>query len=173
MGRFLFLGTIQSIGVVFAFFWRIHSAHLGFGAFDQASGSPYPANAVARHVYREALTMTQAGIVMSQFFNGFAVRTDEQSVFKVGLFTNLPLIAAEFLGIGIVSAISYVPVLQNVFHTGPLSVYDWLMLGGFGFALLVADELRKAYVRSRRRRISPAPAGVEAAGAGVRESVTV
>ena len=173
VGRFLFLGTIQSIGVVFAFFWRIHSAHLGFSAFDQAAGSSYPANAVARHVYREALTMTQAGIVMSQFFNGFAVRTDEQSVFKVGLFTNLPLIAAEFLGIGIVSAISYVPVLENVFHTGPLSVYDWLMLGGFGFALLVADELRKAYVRSRRRSTSPTPAGVDAAAPDVRESVTV
>ena len=172
VGRFLFLGTIQSIGVVFAFFWRIHSAHLGFGAFDQAAGSPYPANAVARHVYREALTMTQAGIVMSQFFNGFAVRTDEQSVFKVGLFTNLPLIAAEFLGIGIVSAISYVPVLENVFHTGPLSVYDWLMLGGFGFALLVADELRKAYVRSRRRKTTPAITGIDAEVPDVRESVT-
>jgi magnesium-transporting ATPase (P-type) len=150
--RFLFLGSIQSIGVVFAFFWRIHSAHLGFGAFNQAPGSPYPANAVARHVYREALTMTQAGIVMSQFFNGFAVRTDEQSVCKVGIFTNIPLIAAEFLGVAIVSSISYVPTLQNIFHTGPLSVYDWLMLGAFGLVLLAADELRKSYVRSRRRR---------------------
>jgi P-type Ca2+ transporter type 2C len=149
--RFLFLGSIQSVGVVFAFFWRIHSAHLGFHAFNQAPGSPYPANAVARHVYREALTMTQAGIVMSQFFNGFAVRTDEQSVFKVGIFTNLPLIAAEFLGVAIVASISYVPILQNIFHTGPLSVYDWLMLGAFGMVLLAADELRKFYVRSRRR----------------------
>ncbi|GAC1602518.1 MAG: hypothetical protein NVS3B21_30750 [Acidimicrobiales bacterium] len=151
VGRFLFLGSIQSIGVVFAFFWRIHSAHLGFHAFEQAAGSPYPLNAVARHVYREALTMTQAGIVMSQFFNGFAVRTDEQSVFKVGIFSNLPLIAAELLGVAIVSAISYVPVLENVFHTGPLTIYDWLMLAGFGVLLLVADELRKAYVRARRR----------------------
>jgi P-type Ca2+ transporter type 2C len=152
VGRFLFLGTIQSIGVVFAFFWRIHSAHLGFHAFEPAAGSPYPADALARHVYREALTMTEAGIVMSQFFNGFAVRTDEQSVFKVGLLSNLPLVAAEFLGIAIVSCISYVPILQHVFHTAGLTIYDWLMLAGFGLALLVADELRKAYVRSRGRR---------------------
>jgi Ca2+-transporting ATPase len=153
--RFLFLGTIQSIGVCFAFFWRIHSAHLGFSHFTQAAGSPYPADAVARHVYREALTMTEAGIVMSQFFNGFAVRTDEESVFTVGLLSNLPLVAAEFLGIGIVSCISYLAPLQHVFHTAPLTIYDWGMLAGFGAILLVADELRKVRVRAKR---SAAPA---------------
>jgi Ca2+-transporting ATPase len=153
--RFLFLGTIQSIGVCFAFFWRIHSAHLGFSSFNQAAGSPYPAAAKARHVYREALTMTEAGIVMSQFFNGFAVRTDEESVFRVGLLTNLPLVGAEILGIGIVSCISYLRPLQNVFHTGPLTIYDWAMLTGFGVVLLVADELRKVRVRARRAARTP------------------
>jgi magnesium-transporting ATPase (P-type) len=137
--RFLFLGVIQSIGVVFAFFWRIHSAHLGFGDFT-----------IANATYREAITMTQAGIVISQFFNGFAVRTDEQSVFKVGLFSNMPLVLAEFFGLGIISAISYLGPLQSVFHTAPLTGYDWLMLATFGLVLLIADELRKAYVRSRR-----------------------
>jgi magnesium-transporting ATPase (P-type) len=94
--------------------------------------------------------MTQAGIVISQFFNGFAVRTDEQSVFKVGLFSNMPLVLAEFFGLGIISAISYLGPLQSVFHTAPLTGYDWLMLATFGLVLLIADELRKAYVRSRR-----------------------
>ena len=142
--RFLFLGIIQSIGVTFAFFWRIHSAHLGFADFTASNP-----------IYREAITMTQAGIVISQFFNGFAVRTDEESVFKVGLLSNVPLVFAEFFGLGIIAAISYLPVLQGVFKTAPLSVYDWLMLAAFGLALLVADELRKAYVRSRR---DPQPA---------------
>ena len=144
--RFLFLGIIQSIGVTFAFFWRIHSAHLPFGAFT-----------ITNPTYREAITMTQAGIVISQFFNGFAVRTDEESVFKVGLLSNVPLVLAEFFGLGIISAISYLPVLQGVFHTAPLTIYDWLMLAVFGLALLVADELRKAYVRSRRDPQAAAP----------------
>ena len=91
-------------------------------------------------------------------FNGFAVRTDEESVFRVGLLSNLPLVAAEFLGIGIISAISYVPLLQSVFHTAPLSVYDWLMLIAFGVVLLIADEIRKAVIRSRR----PARVALEA-----------
>jgi Ca2+-transporting ATPase len=138
--QFLFLGTIQSAGVVFAFFWRIRSAHLGFSHFT-----------VTNHVYREALTMTEAGIVMSQFFNGFAVRTDEQSVFKVGVLSNLPLLVAEFFGVGIMSCISYLPPLQHIFHTTGLTKYDWLMLTAFGSVLLVADEIRKALLRRRRR----------------------
>ena len=72
--RFCFLGSIQSAGVVAAFFWKIHTAHLPFSDFTAANPT-----------YREALTMTQAGIVVSQFFNSFAVRTQEQSVLRVGL----------------------------------------------------------------------------------------
>lgn len=134
--RFLFLGTIQSAGVVFAFFWRIHTAHLPFSAFTAANP-----------VYREALTMTQAGIVISQFFNSFAVRTDRESVFRVGLLSNPLLVAAGGLGLAFMAAISYVPALQAVFNTAPLSLADWLLLLAFGALLLAADEARKAWHR--------------------------
>ncbi|MDA8313576.1 MAG: cation-transporting P-type ATPase, partial [Actinomycetota bacterium] len=43
--RFLFLGTIESAGVVLAFFWRIHSAHLPYSAFTSSNPT-----------YREAIT---------------------------------------------------------------------------------------------------------------------
>jgi Ca2+-transporting ATPase len=144
--RFLFLGAIQSAGVVFAFFWRIHSAHLPFSAFTAANPT-----------YREALTMTQAGIVISQFFNSFAVRTDRESVLRAGLFSNPPLIAAGFLGLAFMAAISYLPALQAVFNTAPLRLSDWLLLLAFGALLLAADEARKAWHRhaARRRRRGP------------------
>jgi calcium-translocating P-type ATPase len=138
--RFLFLGLIQAVGSVFVFFWRIHSAHLGFSHFTTSNPT-----------YREALTMTQGAVVVSQLFNGLAVRTDEESLFRVGIFTNRALIAAEILGVTIFAAISYTSILQGVFNTAPLTIYDWLMLAGFGLVLLIADELRKLYVRSRRR----------------------
>jgi len=139
--RFLFLGMIQSVGVVFVFFWRIHTAHLPFSAFTK--GNP---------VYREALTMTQAGIVVSQFFNSFAVRTDTESVLKAGLWSNPALVGAGCFGLGFMAAVSYLPALQSVFNTAPLSVYDWLMAAAFGAALLAADEARKAWHRRRARR---------------------
>ena len=141
--RFLFLGGIQSAGVVFAFFWRIHSAHLPYDAFTQDNP-----------VYREAITMTQAGIVVSQFFNSFTVRTSRESVFRAGLLSNPPLIAAGFFGLGMMAAISYLPALQAVFNTAPLSLPDWLLLTGFGVLLLAADETRKAWHRHADRRAS-------------------
>jgi Ca2+-transporting ATPase len=137
--RFLFLGAIQAAGVCFAFFWRIHSAHLGFGQFTAANP-----------VYREARTMTQAGIVVSQFFNSLTVRSDDQSILTIGIFTNRRLLYAGAFGIALVSCISYIPVLQSVFGTAGLTVWDWLMLVSFGLALLLADECRKAVVRHRR-----------------------
>jgi magnesium-transporting ATPase (P-type) len=137
--RFLFLGAIQAAGVCFAFFWRIHSAHLGFGHFTAANP-----------VYREARTMTQAGIVVSQFFNSLTVRSEDQSILTIGIFTNRRLLLAGAFGIALVSCISYIPVLQNVFGTADLTGWDWLMLVGFGLALLLADECRKAIVRHRR-----------------------
>ena len=101
--------------------------------------------------------MTQAGIVVSQCFNGLSVRTDEQSVFRVGLLANRPLLAAEGVAIGIMAAISYVPLLQRVFNTAPLSFTDWAMLTAFGAVLLVADEIRKAVLRANRRRTAEQP----------------
>ncbi len=138
--RFLFLGTIQSIGVCLVFFWHIHTAGIPFAAFT-------PDNPV----YREAITMTQAGIVMSQFFNALAVRTERQSVFRIGLFSNPRLLAAGAAGIAIMAAISYAPPLQDIFHTAALRPIDWVVLAGFGVVLLAAEEARKWWHRRAER----------------------
>ena len=141
VGRFLFLGAIQSVGVCVVFFWHVHTAGIPFDAFT--ADNP---------VYREAITMVQAGIVVSQFFNALAVRTDRQSIFRVGLASNPRLLAAGGLGLLLMAAISYLPPLQAVFHTAPLSVADWAVLLAFGLPLLAAEEARKWWLRRRRTR---------------------
>jgi magnesium-transporting ATPase (P-type) len=142
MGRILFLGGIQALGVCAVFFWHIH-----------ASGIPYADFTKSDPVYREAITMVQAGIVVSQFFNALAVRTDRQSVFRAGLFTNPWLLAAGCFGIGLMAAISYAPPLQAIFNTAPLAAADWAVLAAFGALLLAAEEARKWVLR--RRSTSP------------------
>ncbi|MBI3688624.1 MAG: cation-transporting P-type ATPase [Actinobacteria bacterium] len=146
VGRFLFLGSIQALGVCAAFFWHIHSA-----------GIPYAAFTADNPVYREALTTTQAGIVISQFFNGLAVRTDRQSIFRVGLLSNPRLIIAECLSLGLMAAISYLPLLQAVFHTAPLRPVDWAVLTAFGLLLLLAEETRKWVLRRGQARRGAGP----------------
>jgi magnesium-transporting ATPase (P-type) len=139
LGRILFLGGIQSLGVCAVFFWHIH-----------ASGIPYADFTKDNTVYREAITMVQAGIVVSQFFNALAVRTDRQSVFRIGLLSNPWLLAAGCFGIGLMAAISYLPPLQAVFNTAPLTAADWAVLAGFGALLLAAEETRKWWLRHYR-----------------------
>ncbi|MFK4148903.1 cation-translocating P-type ATPase [Streptomyces sp. NPDC004065] len=138
MGRILFLGGIQALGVCAVFFWHIH-----------ASGIPYADFTRDDPVYREAITMVQAGIVVSQFFNALAVRTDRESVFRAGLLSNPWLLAAGCVSIGLMAAISYAPPLQAVFRTAPLTPGDWAVLVAFGALLLAAEELRKWALRHR------------------------
>jgi magnesium-transporting ATPase (P-type) len=138
MERVLFLGGVQALGVCAVFFWHIH-----------ASGIPYADFTRDTPVYREAITMVQAGIVVSQFFNALAVRTDRQSVFRAGLLSNPWLIGAGCFGIALMAAISYAPPLQAVFNTAPLTFTDWAVLTGFGVLLLAAEEARKWVLRHR------------------------
>jgi magnesium-transporting ATPase (P-type) len=101
--------------------------------------------------------MTQGGIVFSQFFNGFAVRTDRKSVFSVGIASNRALVAAELAGIGMMLAMSYVPLLQDVLGTAALPWHYWGVCAGWGLVLFLAEEARKA--RLRRKAGPPAGAG--------------
>jgi magnesium-transporting ATPase (P-type) len=136
--RFLFLGSIQAAGATALFFWHIHTAGIPFDQFT--ADNP---------VYREALTMTQAVIVVGQFFNSFTVRSDRHSVFRLGLLSNPALVGAGLVGIAIMGAISYLPFLRTVFHTAPLSIVDWLLVTACGALVLVADEIRKFLLRRR------------------------
>jgi P-type Ca2+ transporter type 2C len=146
MGRILFLGGIQAACVTAVFFWHITASGIPFDDFTRDT-----------HVYREAITMVQAGIVLSQFFNALAVRTDRQSVLKVGLLSNPALLAAGGFGVALMAAISYLPPLQAVFRTAPLDAADWALLAALGTLPLLADETRKAWLRRRDARRKGAP----------------
>ena len=143
--RILFLGGIQAMGVCAVFFWHVGSSGIPFADFTAEDP-----------VYREAITLVQAGIVISQFFNALAVRTERESVFRAGLLSNPRLIAAGLFGIALMAVISYVPLLQSVFHTAPLMIGDWALLTVVGALPLAADELRKARLRARH---APRPEG--------------
>lgn len=45
------------------------------------------------------------------------------------------------------AAISYVPLLQDVFNTAALDAADWAVLAGLGTLPLIADEIRKRWLR--------------------------
>ncbi|GAB2920678.1 cation-translocating P-type ATPase [Streptomyces heilongjiangensis] len=146
VGRILFLGGVQAVCVTGVFFWHVGSSGIPFDDFTEDT-----------LVYQEAVTMVQAGIVLSQFFNALAVRTDRQSILKVGLLSNPALLAAGGFGVALMAAISYLPPLQSVFNTAPLAAADWAVLAGLGTLPLLADEARKALLRHHAARREGAP----------------
>jgi P-type Ca2+ transporter type 2C len=102
-------------------------------------------------VYQMATTMTLAGIVAAQVGAVFGCRTERNSIVQVGFFTNklvLIGIAVELLLLGL---LVYVPLLQGIFNTAPLSLIDWLVVFTWAPLIFLLDEARKAMLRKRER----------------------
>jgi Ca2+-transporting ATPase len=79
-----------------------------------------------------------------------AVRSERESLFTQGLFTNRPLLGAVLLAIGLQLAIIYVPALNRLFRTEPLAAPELAI--AFGGAALVfgAVEIEKWVRRGMR-----------------------
>jgi len=151
--RVVFIGVIQSIFAVTGFLYVLLSHGWTWGdASWMNPGSPH------YMIYREALTMTQAAIVAGQVANGFGCRTERESLFKVGIFTNRFLVIGELIGIGIILVISYVPFVADIFKTGPLTLVDWGFLAISAIVLFFAEEARKWFLRRKDVRAAAAAA---------------
>jgi P-type Ca2+ transporter type 2C len=150
---YLFLGPIAASIGLFGFFYRYMEAGWQWPQWAaMASFGAMPTGSTpATGIYMAATTMTLTGIVMAQVGNGFAMRTHRQSILAVGFFTNKLRwwgLGAELLGL---AALMYVPVLQKVFSTAPLTMHEWGVMALFMPVLLVADEIRKFILRATTR----------------------
>ncbi len=107
-------------------------------------------------IYHQATTMTLAAIVACQDGNVFACRSERTSILRLGFFSN-PLI---WLGIAVewalILSVIYIPPLQKIFATAPLSAWQWSLLIFCPPLILMADELRKRLMRGKD--VNPAQA---------------
>ena len=151
--RVVFIGIIESFFAVSGFLYVLlsHGWTWGDASWMDPSSPHYL-------IYREALTMTQAAVVAGQFANGFACRTERESLFKVGIFTNRFLLISEIVGVSILAAISYVPFLQSIFKTASLTLADWGFLVVAAVTLFFAEEARKWLLRRKDARVAAAAA---------------
>jgi len=73
-------------------------------------------------------TLALGTLVLSQLIHVFECRSEKHSLFEINPFTNLYLIGAVGISVTMLISIVYIPFLQNVFHTIPLSVGQWLII---------------------------------------------
>ncbi len=72
--------------------------------------------------------MTLAAIVFCQIGAVLNCRTQRQSVFKKGLFSNRRILLGIGIEAALICALAYVPFLQEIFNTAPIGLREWGML---------------------------------------------
>ena len=97
--------------------------------------------------YAQATTMMLSGVVFSQIGMAMNNRTDHESVFKRGLFTNKYINAGIVIEILILIAIMYIPFLNEIFNTTPITWIEWLYLICIPFVVFALEEGRKKLLR--------------------------
>ncbi len=137
--------------VLLAFFWYgLMEAIISMGAYffvNHLAGWPAVPLAASGPVYIQATTMALASIVFCQIGAVECARTQEQSLFKTGLFSNRNILRGILFEVLLISAIMYVPVLQGIFQTNSIGLKDWLFLILCPLPIIGIDELRKSALR--------------------------
>ena len=131
LGR-LAVMVASSVTAIFSFFlWRL------------SSGVPFEL------VQTETFTL----VAVCQWFNVLNCRSATQSALNLGLFRNPWLVGGLLLGNLLHALVIYTEPLNRVFHTVPIPLADFFLIGLVGSSVLWAEELRKLCARRRAARV--------------------
>lgn len=98
----------------------------------------------------EARTVAVTTMVFFQFFQAWNSRSGLQSVFRMRILSN-PFLFYSVVGAFFAQmAVVYVPALQWIFRTVPLTGVEWLQAGVIAVSVVIAVEADKAIRRSKR-----------------------
>lgn len=145
--RSIFIGVIIAVGAIIGCLnaWAAGGWQIGMPVpADWHFGGDLPNN---NPFYLKGVTMMFAGIVVAQAGNVLACRTSKQSVFKASLKHNKWIIVGIVAQLSILSFLVYVPLMQEFFGTTALGVGDWIFLLSLAVVVVVAEEIRKFFVR--------------------------
>jgi len=88
-------------------------------------------------------------LTLSQMGHVLAIRSNQESLFSVGLLSNLPLLGAVLVTFALQMTVIYTPALNAVFRTVPLDLADLGLCLALSSVVFVAVELQKWFVRIR------------------------
>jgi Ca2+-transporting ATPase len=123
--RIMLIGLLLGFGTIVAFEWQ-----LGLGAS-----------------LIKAQTMAFTVIVLYQFVNVFNSRSEDKSLFKVGVLSNMWLIFAVLISFLLQAAVIHIGFLQELFGTTALSPVEWVIAFAIALTVLALDEIRKIVMK--------------------------
>jgi P-type Ca2+ transporter type 2C len=95
-------------------------------------------------------TMTFTTLTLAQMGNALATRSERDSIFKIGLLTNKALLGSILLTFALQMAVIYVPFLNDVFQTIPLTLTELAISLGFSTIVFFSVEAFKFFYLSRK-----------------------
>lgn len=88
-------------------------------------------------------TMVFTVLSLSQLGHVFAIRSDRQYIFKIGFFSNMPLLGAIFFTFLLQMAIIYLPFANELFKTQPLTINELIISILVSSIIFIAVEMEK------------------------------
>ncbi len=97
-------------------------------------------------------TMVFTVLSLSQLGHVMGIRSDRQFLFRLGIFTNRPLVGAVLLTFILQLGVIYLPFANLIFKTQPLTVVELAICIGLSLVVLTGVELEKLAKLSFRDR---------------------
>ena len=92
---------------------------------------------------RHATTLAFSLLVFVQLAHTINCRSEKKSIFEIGIFSNKYLVGAVLLSVVLQLSIVYIPVLQPLFKTVPLTGGDWILILVLSSLIVIVGELKK------------------------------
>jgi Ca2+-transporting ATPase len=87
-------------------------------------------------------------LTFSQLAHSLVIRSEQESLFTIGLFSNLPLLGTVILTIGLQLLVVYTPFFNKIFHTSPLTGTELAVALLLPLVVVVAIEIEKWLARN-------------------------
>ena len=97
-------------------------------------------------------TMVFNVLCLSQLGHVMAIRSENQSLFSSGIFSNKPLIGAVILALLLQLVITYTAFLQPIFQTESLTLNEFIIVGAASSIVFFAVEIEKLIRRKRKNK---------------------
>ncbi|MCA9136850.1 MAG: cation-translocating P-type ATPase [Planctomycetales bacterium] len=114
----------------------IVSLVMGYWSWNTSESNDYH----WRTIIFTVLTLTQMG-------NALAIRSSKDSLFRIGIFSNMALVGSVGLTFALQVAVIYWAPLQNIFKTSPLSAWELVLCIVISTIVFWAIEAQKWFLR--------------------------
>jgi len=99
------------------------------------------------HVHWQTMVFTV--LCLTQLGHVLAIRSEKESLFKIGIFSNKYLLGAVVLTFVLQMATVYVPILNPIFKTEPLTVNELMLTLALSSGVFFAVEIEKLLKRRK------------------------